>query len=192
MTRSAMRARGVDPGFDPHNLLTMFVSLPDTQYRESAKQVAFFDQALDRMRALPGVHSASLSVCLPIDGSCWGSVFVIEGRPLPKRSELWQSQWNIAGKDYFETMRIRLLRGRTFRGSDGAGSVNVAVINETAARKFFPGENPVGKRVRQGWPEWAPRWREIVGVVGDVKQDGLDAGQLPEIFLPLARRRRKR
>lgn len=165
MTRSAMRARAVDPGFDPRNLLTMFVSLPGAQYRENARQVAFFEQALDRMRVLPGVRSASLSVCLPIDGSCWGSVFVIEGRPLPKRSELWQSQWNIAGKDYFETMRIRLMRGRTFRASDVAGSTSVAVINETAARKFFPGENPIGRRVRQGWPEWTP-------LAGDRRRSG--------------------
>src|SRR5438874_6941702 len=84
----------------------------------------------------------------------------------------------------FRTMRIRLLKGRTIQASDTASSRSVVVINESAAQKFFPNEDPIGKRVKQGWPEWKGPWREVVGVVADVKQNGLDAEQRTDIFLP--------
>jgi putative ABC transport system permease protein len=121
---------------------------------------------------------------VPIDGTCWGSVFTIAGRPLPERAKLPNSQWNVLGAHYFETMRIPLKSGRTFKDSDTADSLPVMVINQAAARKFFPNEDALGKHIKQAWPESPGPWREIVGVVGDVRQNGLDADQLAEIYLP--------
>src|SRR5205807_97706 len=130
--RSMQRITGVDPGFDPHNLLTLFINLNASTYSTDPQQIAYFSEALRRLRALPGVKAADMVGCLPINGSCWGSIFTIEGRPVPKRPELPSSQWNVVGSTYFEasTMRIRLLKGRTFQSSDTASSRSVVVINE--------------------------------------------------------------
>jgi putative ABC transport system permease protein len=183
LIRSVMNLGKVDPGFQTKNLLTFSVRLTH-RFKTDPEQAAFFRQATERLRLLPGVKNAAAVGCLPIDGTCWGSVFEIEGRPLPERSKLPNSQWNVAGEQYFETMGIPLLRGRTFQESDTDKSPAVAVISETAARIFFPNEDPIGKRVKQGWPEGNNPWREIVGVVGDVREDGLDTGPVSEIYVP--------
>jgi len=173
----------VDPGFQTKNLLTFSVRLTN-RYKTDPEQAAFFHQATEQLRMLPGVKNAATIGCLPIDGTCWGSVFLVEGRPIPERPKLPTSQWNVASDQYFETMGIKLLRGRTFQESDTETSPAVAVISETAARRFFPNEDPIGKRLKQGWPESKGPWREVVGVVGDVREDGLDTGPVSEIYVP--------
>jgi putative ABC transport system permease protein len=183
LIRSVMNLGKVDPGFQPRNLLIFSVRLTQ-RYKTDPEKAAYFRQATEQLRLLPGVRNAAAVGCLPIDGTCWSSVFEIEGRPLPERSKLPNSQWNIAGERYFETMKIPLLRGRAFQESDTDKSPPVAVISETAARIFFPNEDPIGKRVKQGWPESTNPWREIVGVVGDVREDGLDTGPVSEIYVP--------
>jgi putative ABC transport system permease protein len=183
LIHSIANLKKVDPGFQTRNLLTFSVRLTK-RYKTDPEQAAFFQQATEQLRLLPGVRNASTIGCLPIDGTCWGSVFVVEGRPLPERSKLPSSQFNVAGDRYFETMGIRLLRGRTFEKTDSDTSRAVAVISETAARRFFPNEDPIGKRLKQGWPESKGPWREIVGVVGDVREDGLDGGAISEIYVP--------
>ncbi len=183
LIRSIMNLEKVDPGFQTKNLLTFSVRLTN-RYNTDPEQAAFFREATQQLRLLPGVKNAAAIGCLPIDGTCWGSVFIIDGRPLPERSQLPTSQWNVATEHYFETMGIRLVRGRTFQESDNDKSPAVAVISETAARRFFPNEDPIGKRLKQGWPESKTPWREIVGVVGDVREDGLDTGPVSEIYVP--------
>jgi putative ABC transport system permease protein len=163
--------------------LTFSIRLTN-RYKTDPEQAAFFRQATEQLRLLPGVKNAATIGCLPIDGTCWGSVFLVEGRPIPERSKLPTSQWNVASDPYFETMGIKLLRGRTFQESDTGTSPAVAVISETAARRFFPNEDPIGKLLKQGWPETEGPWREIVGVVGDVREDGLDTGLVSEIYVP--------
>jgi predicted permease len=183
MIRSFLNAKNSDPGFDTNNLLTFELFLNKT-YKTDAQQVAAYRSILDRLDTLPGVTSSSMAGCVPINGTCWGSVFTIAGKPVPERAKLPSSQWNVVGADYFETMRIPLKNGRTFKRSDTADSPPVMVINTAAAKKFFPNEDPLGKRIKQAWPESPGPWREIVGVVGNVKQSGLDAAELAEIYLP--------
>ena len=183
MIRSFLKAKYSSPGFDTNNLLTFELDLTKS-YKTDPQQAAAFGRIVERLGTLPGVLSASAVGCVPIDGTCWGSVFTIAGRPLPERAKLPSAQWNVLGAHYFETMRIPLKKGRTFQDSDTADAPAVMVINEAAARKFFPNEDPLGKRIKQAWPESPGPWREIVGVVGDVKQNGLDADQLAEIYLP--------
>jgi predicted permease len=183
MIRSFLKAKYSDPGFDTNNLLTFELFL-NKNYKTDPQQAAAFRRIVDRLGTLPGVSSASMAGCVPIDGTCWGSVFTIAGRPLPERAKLPNSQWNVLGAHYFETMRIPLKSGRTFKDSDTADSLPVMVINQAAARKFFPNEDALGKHIKQAWPESPGPWRQIVGVVGDVRQNGLDADQLAEIYLP--------
>ena len=183
LIHSISNLQKIDPGFQTKNLLTFSVRLTN-RYKTNPEEAAFFRQATEQLRLLPGVKNAAAIGCLPIDGTCWGSVFLVEGRTIPERSELPTSQWNVASDQYFETMGIRLLRGRTFQKSDTDTSPAVVVVSETAARRFFPNEDPIGKRLKQGWPETKGPWREIVGVVGDVREDGLDAGPVSEIYVP--------
>jgi len=183
LIHSIVKLGKVDPGFQTKNLLTFSVRLTN-RYKTDPEQAAFFRQATEQIRVLPGVKNAATIGCLPIDGTCWGSVFLIECRTIPERSKLPTSQWNVASEQYFETMGIPLLRGRTFQKNDTDTSPAVAVISETAARRFFPNEDPIGKRLKQGWPETKSPWREIVGVVGDVREDGLDTGPVSEIYVP--------
>jgi putative ABC transport system permease protein len=105
----------VDPGFQTKNLLTFSVRLTN-RYETDPEQAAFFRQATEQLRLLPGVKNAATIGCLPIDGTCWGSVFLVEGRPIPERSKLPTSQWNVASDQYFETMGIKLLRDEPFKG----------------------------------------------------------------------------
>jgi len=183
LIRSLVNLGRVDPGFQKENLLVFSVRLTN-KYTTDPQQAAFFREATEQLRHLPAVKDAAAVGCLPIDGTCWGSIFLIANRPIPERSQLPTSQWNVATTHYFETMGIRLLRGRTFQESDVEKSPPVAVISETAARRFFPNEDPIGKQVKQGWPEQKTPWREIVGVVADVREDGLDTGPVSEIYLP--------
>ncbi|HXC42464.1 MAG TPA: ABC transporter permease, partial [Candidatus Dormibacteraeota bacterium] len=183
LIHSIVKLGKVDPGFQTRNLLTFSVRLTN-RYKTDPEQTAFFRQATEQIRVLPGVKNAATIGCLPIDGTCWGSVFLIEGRTIPERSKLPTSQWNVASEQYFETMGIRLLRGRTFQKNDTDTSPAVAVISETTARRFFPNEDPIGKQLKQGWPESKSAWRQIVGVVGDVREDGLDTGPVSEIYVP--------
>jgi putative ABC transport system permease protein len=115
-----------------------------------------------------------LSQSLPIAGSYWGSVFITADKPAPTRADLPASDYLRVSASYFETLGIRLLRGRWFSAADTPESAPVAVINETLARRIWPGEDPIGKRVKQGFPEGNGLWREVIGVVGDIKLNGVD------------------
>ncbi|HEX3183176.1 MAG TPA: FtsX-like permease family protein, partial [Pyrinomonadaceae bacterium] len=119
-------------------------------------------------------------------GSQWGSVFVVGDQPVVERSKIPIAAFNPVSPEYFQTMGIRLLQGRSFNEADGPKSQEVAVINETMARRFWPNENPIGKRLKQGWPEWSTPWREVVGVVADVKLNGVIDTTPLHVYLPLA------
>jgi putative ABC transport system permease protein len=159
----------------------MSVSLPRTRYGEPARQSAFFDQALERMRALPGVESAGAANTLPLtDNENWP--IAIEGRPvLPVARQPIAVTTAVAG-DYFRALRIPLRRGRLFTGEDRAGSPTVVVISESMAERFWPGEDPIGRRLTAVFlPD---KICQVVGIVGDVKQRGLDFREpVPAMYL---------
>ena len=185
MTRTIYNLARVDPGFRADHLLTMRFDLAGKKYEEDPAQLAFVQEARSRLNALPGVESAAFTLSLPIQGSEWGSVFVTSDQPAPERSQIPIACFNPVTDNYLQTMGMQLLRGRFFTEADSPSSPHVAVINETMARHFWPNENPIGKKVKQGWPEWKTPWREVVGVVADVKLNGITYETPLHVYLPL-------
>lgn len=170
MIRTLAALQRVDPGFNPSNLVTMNVPLPETN--TAPKRNRFYDEFLPRVRRLPGVTAAAAIDTLPVDGGGSQQPIVIEGRP----AEVFALQPNVAVRratpDYHRTMSIPLVAGRTFEEADTTGMKAVVLISQAMARQFFPRENPIGKRLRISFtPEIS---REVVGVVGDVKERGVD------------------
>jgi putative ABC transport system permease protein len=187
MARTMYKIANVDPGFRTDHLLTMRMDIYGPQYRNNLPNIAAFQKAaLTNVKALPGVESAAFTLSLPIAGSKWGSVFTVGDQPVLDRSQIPIAAFNPVSPEYFQTMGIRLWRGRVFTEGDGAQSPKVAIINETMARHFWPNEDPIGKRVKQGWPEWNTPWREVIGVVADVKLNGVIDTTPLHIYLPLA------
>ncbi len=185
MIRSFLNLGRVDPGFDPAGLLAFKVSLPESRYQSGAKREAFFAEALRRIRQLRGVQDAGTVDLLPLSGGSTASL-AIEGRPaLP--GQLPEVQWRVAGSDYFRTMRIPLVRGRLFNAADTPRSPMAGLVSAAAARRFWPGENPIGKRVKAGESPREP-WITIVGVVGDVRDLGLESPYAPTLYQSLAQR----
>jgi putative ABC transport system permease protein len=132
------------------------------------------------------VRSAALTHSLPIDGVQWGSVFIAADKPAPPRADLPNSAFIPVSANYFEAMGIRLLKGRGFSSADTVDSSHVTIINETLARLIWPGEDPIGKRLKQGFPEDPNPWREVIGVVANVKLYGAEFGAPRQVYLPLA------
>jgi len=187
LTRTMYKIANVDPGFRTDHLLTMRMDIYGPQYRNNLPNIqAFQDAALPNIKALPGVESAAFTLSLPIAGSQWGSVFVVGDQPVLDRSQIPIAAFNPVSPEYFQTMGIRLLQGRSFTEADGLQSPKVAVINESMARHFWPNENPIGKRLKQGWPEWTTPWREVIGVVADVKLNGVIDTTPLHVYLPLS------
>jgi putative ABC transport system permease protein len=162
-------------------VLTAQVSLPLVKYREPAQQIGFVQNAIDRVNGLPGVESSGVSTLLPFVGD-FIEGFVIDGRPEPRQDEAPSAIYYAVTPSYFETMQIPLRDGRYFTDRDRAGGPRVVIINETLARRFFPDESPLGKRIR--FRDGASITREIVGVVGDVRQYGVESGLASQIYEP--------
>jgi predicted permease len=183
LIRSFLRVQAVDPGFDPERVLTTKVNLPASAPNDRASQ--FYRQAFERVAALPGVESVGAARHIFLETHPDVPVY-IEGRPqaLPGqgREELTSDE---VSAGYFNAMRIPLLKGRFFSEQDGPESPRVALVNETMARRFFPGEDPVGKRFKYGGAGSGSPFMTVVGVVGDVRQQGLDRPPLPQYFVPL-------
>ncbi|HEX8179244.1 MAG TPA: ABC transporter permease [Pyrinomonadaceae bacterium] len=185
MLKSFRRLLGVAPGFDPERVLTMDLSLSSDSYAQARSKIVFYDQLLERVRALPGVEAASLTSALPLTGAVFGGPFSIENRPLDLSAALPPRAYlRTVTPGYFRVMSIPLKTGRDFDATDTEQSVPVVLINETLARNFFPGGNAMGQRIKIGAPQNPRPWLQIVGVVGDVKSDGLDAAAMPEMYLP--------
>ena len=182
LLRSFSRLMTVDPGFDAHNVLSMNISLPTAKYREASRQIAFFDELLRRVAALPGVRDAAISAALPLH---WIRVTPVlpEGQPnvpLPQRPfidiEAISPQW-------FDTMRVPLHQGRGFVAADNAQAPGVVIVNETFRRRFWPDENPVGKHILVGRRQEAA---EVIGVAADIKNHGLAQNTQAQLYLPFA------
>jgi putative ABC transport system permease protein len=183
MIRTVQRLAGVEVGFRGDHLLTSRFTLSGAMWTD-ATRVPFYDDLLERVRAVPGVTHAALTYSVPIDGSQWNSIFIVADKPVPERAKLPNAAFNPVTDGIFETMGIRMLRGRLFSRSDTASSAQVIVINETLAKSLWPGEDAVGKRLKQGWPEDKSPWKEVVGVVADVKLNGLTVDTPNEVYMP--------
>jgi putative ABC transport system permease protein len=186
LLRSLKRVEGVSPGMETDGVLALDVYLPEAKYTTPAARRLFYERVLDELRRMPGVEAASASLCTPVVGQCWGSVYLLSDHPVPSQTDLPDSAFNMVESSYFRTMRVPLKEGRFFDATDTPDSPPVVVINESMAKKWWPHESPIGKRIKQGWPQDNSPYREIVGVVGDVPQDGLDATIRTEVFLPMS------
>ena len=182
LVRSMYNLLHVDLGFNPDNVLTMRLNLSGEKYNPRTGRI-FYDECLTRVEAVPGVRSAALAQSLPIEGSYWGSVFIASDKPVPSRANLPESDYLRVSHNYFETMGIRSLQGRLFTAADTPESASVVVINETLARSIWPGEDPIGKRVKNGFPESNMPWREVIGVVNDIKMDGVERPTSMQTYL---------
>ena len=186
LIRSFVSVLHVDPGFDPHGVFTARISLPDNGYKHD-QRIQFFEQLIPQLASLPGVTSVSAGYPLPMSGSNIGVSFTVEGHQVARADHPSESV-GLVLPAYFETMRIPLIAGRTFAAQDGAKAPPVAIVNQAFAKKYFAGVNPVGKHMRSDLGDGTLRApdREIVGIVGDIKRQGLTTESDPEYFLPWA------
>ncbi|MGH9766169.1 MAG: ABC transporter permease, partial [Blastocatellia bacterium] len=187
LIRSVIHLRRASPGFNTENLLTMRVWLPYAKYPDAPKWVAFYDQIDQRIQALPGVQSAGLTSAMPIRSDDFDRrSFQVETHPVPRGQEA-EADTYIVTPGYLRTMQIPLLKGRELTAQDVAGVEPVALISETFARRYWPGEDPLGKRIKFPGSAMRPQpWRTIAGVVGDVKQYGVDKESTMQLYLPEA------
>jgi putative ABC transport system permease protein len=179
LIRSFARLESVNPGFRPDHVLTMQIALPETRY--SGQKIAlFYQQLVERLHALAGVRYAAIARNLPLAGSDASLNFVIENRPVESSAEQSRAKYRAASADYFAALGIPLVGGRYFDRTDGQKTPGVVIINNTMARRFWPGEDPLGKRMKAGFD--GSQWCTIVGIVGDVKHTGLDAETNAEMY----------
>jgi len=184
LIRSFIRLQQVDRGFETDNLLTMIVRVPNSRYREDAQFVNFFSQALERTRHLPTVRSAGMVNFLPLYGGLGSATgFKIVGRPEPPPGQGPSTDVRVADAGYFQTMGIPLLRGRNFSDSEQRETKHVILINEALARKHFPDEDPIGRRLDVEMFD-TPQPAEIIGVVGNVRYDSLIDESPPAVYFP--------
>ncbi|HEX8695758.1 MAG TPA: ABC transporter permease [Longimicrobium sp.] len=184
LAKSLVALRAVDPGFRAEGVATARLALSLRRYPASAQQQALWDELIARVSALPGVEGAAAVGVLPLGGGGRGSEVAVEGRVAAAGEEAPFALSNPVSRGYFRVMRIPLRAGRAFDGSERADAVPVVVVNETMARLWWPGESAVGKRVRLG--RAAGPWREVVGVVGDVKDTRVALPPWPTVYVPLA------
>lgn len=188
LVKSFARLQSVDPGFRVDNVLTMSLSLPKSRYTGADQLAGFYNQVLQRVESLPGVESAGLVTSLPLTGWNIGQPFTIDGRTLSP-DEATAANYQFTSPEYFRAMGMPLLRGRYFTEQDSSHSAPVTIINQAIARRFFPDEDPIGKHISissliPGQTKVGPAVsREIIGVVGDVKESGLAEESSLEVYV---------
>jgi predicted permease len=184
MIRSFFALQSVDPGFNPHNVLSMVVSVAGTKEAEPNRRAIFYQELLERTRALPGVLSVGGINHLPIEGDMWGWPFAVEGRPKPRPGESPWGVYRIVMPGYFQTMRLPILRGREIAASDDAAAPGVVIISEKAARLYWPGGDALGKHIAfDDDKSNIPTWLTVIGVAKDAKQQDWTAEPHPEVYL---------
>ncbi|HEX5475837.1 MAG TPA: ABC transporter permease [Vicinamibacterales bacterium] len=189
LIRTAVALAHVDPGFDPHDVLTMRMSLTGPQYEKAEAVAQLVRNGVDRLRALPGVAQASATCCVPLQGG-YGLPFVIVGRPLDNGPFHGGGSWTTISPGYFDVFRIPIKRGRPFTERDDSHAPPVVIINETMARQFWPKGNPLNDRIVIGrgvMKEFAAApERQIIGIAADTHAGGLDSNPQPAMFIPQA------
>jgi predicted permease len=173
LVRSFQRVLGTNPGFRPEHVLTASIDLPPTEYSQDEKVASFYKQLMEKLRQTPGIAAAGGSTDLPLLGG-WTHAFTVEGYQPPPGPQLSLCNHSVIYGDYLQAMGIPLLLGRNFTELDGPKSTHVLIVSESLAKKYWPGQDPLGKRLKWGPPESADPWLTVVGIVGDVKQGPLE------------------
>jgi predicted permease len=185
LLRSFEKMRDVELGFRPDNTLAALYVLPQQRYGTQFAIDEFTRILLNDVGHLPGVDAVGITSFLPAAGNNWGIAFTIEGYVPPKGAGLNMASMSLVESDPFEALGIRVLRGRVFTESDNAGSQLVAIVNRKMAEQYWPGQDPIGKRLRRGMPETSTPWMTVVGEVGDVKLGSRDAETMPQVYQPV-------
>jgi putative ABC transport system permease protein len=188
MIRTFVGLRSVQPGFDPHHVITMQTSLSGGRYDNAAKAENMTRQVVEHIEALPGVRAAAATVMLPVDSLGLDMPLNIEGRP-PAKGELYNGDelWRFVSPHYFTALRVPLLRGHAFDQRDTGNSARVVIINQAFAEKYWPKGDPLGQRITIGkgvGPQFEEPAREIVGVVANIREMGLAGGDRPVMYIP--------
>jgi putative ABC transport system permease protein len=183
LIKSFVKASGTNPGFQTDHLITLEISLPESRYGRPGSVGPFVHNAIKRIRSIPGMRAAAIGTNLPFLGSGLSSI-LLDGRPADQNLDSQFVQYNGVSPGYFQTLQIRILSGRDFSFRDTVNSVPVVIVNEALAHRFFAGQNPIGHHLAYSADH--PHWKEIIGVVADVRQHGVESGTVPEVFTPLA------
>lgn len=183
LMRSFVNLRTTDLGFQPHGVITMRINLPASRYPDADARLPFYKTLHERLAALPGARSVAFTSTVPLTGFDGDVDFVVEGRPLPAPGDETPAWFRRVTPGYFETMGISVLEGRSFDSRDHATAPRVVIVNETLARRQFPGETAVGKRIDVNGPQ-SPVWREIVGVAADIRNFGIRADSRMAMYAP--------
>jgi putative ABC transport system permease protein len=185
MIRTLGRLTGVELGFKPDHVFTARLAIPEAT-RDDARRIATTDDVIARVGAIPGVVSAAAGYSIPIEGSNWNSVFWPWDKPIPPTHESVPSAAMVPVSPwYFAALGARIVRD-AFTDADHTGAAPVAIVNETLASRTWPGQDPIGKRIKQGWPENPGEWRDVVGVVADIRFDGVIEEITMQVYMPFA------
>src|SRR5712664_1549353 len=185
LLRSFQKMRNVELGFRPDNTLAALYVLPHQRYRTQSAIDEFTKTLRNDLGQLPGVDAVGITSFLPAAGDAWGIAFTIDGYVPPKGAGLNMAAMSLVEGDPFEALGIRVLRGRVFTESDNAGSQLVAIVNRKMAERYWPGQDPIGKRLRRGMPETSTPWMTVVGEVDDVTLESRDAETMPQVYQPV-------
>lgn len=187
LLRTFAALRAVNPGFDSHNVLMLRMSLNGPKFKKTAGVDLLVRQAAERLRAIPGVVNAASTCCVPLEGG-FGLPFIIQGRPLEGASH-GGGRYMISSPAYFDVFKIPLLCGRTFTDQDAAGAPPVTIINQAMAKQYWPNADPLSDRLIIGQgvgPEFTDQPRQIVGIVGDLRDNSLNSDPGPTLYIPQA------
>ena len=188
LIRTFVALRSVNPGFDAHHVLTMEMSLTGEHFEKTANVAQMVLDGRNRLNALPGVEASASACCLPLEGG-FGLPFIIVGRPLGKERQTGGAGWSNVSPGYFETFKIPIVRGRAFNDHDGTGAPGVVLINQAMAKQYWPKGDPLGQQLIIGkgvGPEFEEPARQIVGIVGDIHDGGLNRDPRPLMIIPQA------
>jgi len=179
LIRTFQALNATNPGLISSGVLTMRVSVPDEKYPSDTMWQRFYEPALDRIQALPGVRAAGIISVLPLADWGWNGNFTIEDRPPEEPGRQPYAEYRMISPGYFHAMGIRILKGRDFGRQDSPSAPHVVLINDALAQRYFPGKDPTGRRIN-----WGDGWRAITGVAANIRQAGLNREPLPEVYFP--------